>query len=386
MNRTAFVRYPCDPARMGNRAQLSTTWAAALGWRMERQLLDPVGSESVAGVVRRLGAVLSMDESLAELAVRTRRTTSHPGELADALAAGEVIKAFAYRGAMHYLSPEDGGNYLAIRAAGRQWELKSWVEFYRLTADDWPDFRAAVREALAGGPLTIRELGEAVTAHRAYRHLGPVFDEGAGTLIKPLTWQGDMSLGVPRDGEHTFQRLDDNPRWQGIPELDDAGPRAITAYLRSYGPATVEHIHHWFGAGLSAGRARLDRWLSALGDELVGVDVDGTDALVVADDVASLDSARRSDVVRFLPGHDQWVMGVGTKDVHVTPPDRRDVMTRKANPVLVGGVVRGTWRVREDELTVTWLDEGRRPRKAIDEEAARLSELVGTELRLTIEG
>ncbi|HRD60466.1 MAG TPA: crosslink repair DNA glycosylase YcaQ family protein, partial [Nocardioides sp.] len=131
---------------MGNRAQLSTTWAAALGWRMERQLLDPVGSESVAGVVRRLGAVLSMDESLAELAVRTRRTTSHPGELADALAAGEVIKAFAYRGAMHYLSPEDGGNYLAIRAAGRQWELKSWVEFYRLTADDWPDFRAAVRE------------------------------------------------------------------------------------------------------------------------------------------------------------------------------------------------------------------------------------------------
>ncbi|HRD60464.1 MAG TPA: crosslink repair DNA glycosylase YcaQ family protein, partial [Nocardioides sp.] len=102
--------------------------------------------------------------------------------------------------------------------------------------------------------------------------------------------------------------------------------------------------------------------------------------------VASLDSARRSDVVRFLPGHDQWVMGVGTKDVHVTPPDRRDVMTRKANPVLVGGVVRGTWRVREDELTVTWLDEGRRPRKAIDEEAARLSELVGTELRLTIEG
>jgi hypothetical protein len=29
---------------------------------------------------------------------------------------------------MHYLSPEDGGIYLALRSAGRQWELPSWVE------------------------------------------------------------------------------------------------------------------------------------------------------------------------------------------------------------------------------------------------------------------
>ena len=79
------------------------TWAQALGWRMERHLLDPVGSESVADVVRRLGAVLSMDEALAELAVRTRRTASRPGELAKALADGKVIKAFAFRGSMHYL-------------------------------------------------------------------------------------------------------------------------------------------------------------------------------------------------------------------------------------------------------------------------------------------
>ena len=112
--------------------------------------------------------------------------------------------------------------------------------------------------------------------HRAYRHLKPVFDEGAGTLIKPLTWQGDMSFGPPRDGQHTFQRLDGNPRWQGIPDLDDAGPRAITAYLRTYGPATLDHIQYWLGNGLSAGRKRLTRWFSELGDRLAPVDVEGT--------------------------------------------------------------------------------------------------------------
>lgn len=366
-------------------ADVSVTRSQALAWRLERHLLDPVGSESVADVVRRLGAVLSMDESLAELAVRTRRTTSRSGELAKALANGTVIKVFAFRGSMHYLSPEDGGIYLALRSAGRQWELPSWVEYYRLNPSDWPDFRAAVREALSDGPLTIPELGDVVTRHRAYRHLKPVFDQGAGTLVKPLTWQGDMSFGPPRDGQHTFQRLDSNPRWTGIPDLDDAGPRAITAYLRTYGPATLEHIHYWLGNGLSAGRKRLNSWISGLGDRLIPVDVEGTAAYVVREDVDSLGAARSSDAVRFLPGHDQWVMGPGTKDVHVTPQSRRDPVTRKANPVIVGGVVCGTWARKGDDLTLVWLDEWRRPEEAIEQEAARLAGILGRDLhtRLT---
>jgi len=364
--------------------EVSLTWEQALAWRLERQFLDPVGSESVGGVVRRLGAVLAMDESLAELAVRARRTTSRAGELAQALASGTVIKAFAFRGAVHYLSPEDGGTYLALRAAGRQWELPSWVDYYRLTAADWPQFRAAVRTALADGPLTVGELGEELVGQGAYRHLKPVFDEGAGTLVKPLTWQGDMSIAPSRDGQLTFQRLDTNPRWRGIPELDDAGPRAVTAYLRTYGPATLDHVHYWLGSGLSAGRRRLAGWVSGLGDRLVAVDVDGTTAYAVRSDVEALCAARPSQAVRFLPGHDQWVIGPGTKDVHVTPADRRELMTRKANPVVAGGVVRGTWARRGDELSVHWLDGRRRPMSALEEEAARLAGILGRDLRLRL--
>ena len=376
---------------MGTHPTASITWADALGWRMERHLLDPVGSDSVADVVRRLGTVLSMDDSLAELAVRTRRTTSRPGELAQALADGEVINVFAFRGAMHYLSPEEGGVTLALRAAGRQWELPSWVEFYRLRPADWPDFRAAVRDALRDGPLTYAELGEALTKHRAYRHLKPVFDEGSVTLIKALTWQGDMSLGPLRDGQRTFQRLDSNPKWKGIPDLEDAGPRAITAYLRTYGPATFDHVHDWLGDNLSAGRKRLDRWFSDLADRLVAVDIEGTTAYVVAEDAESLTAACPSNAVRFLPGDDQWVMGPGTKDSHVMPPAIREAMTRKANPVIVGGVVRGTWAVKKgkkherNEIAVIWLDERRPPREAVEEEAQRLAAILGEDLRLVLE-
>jgi len=41
-------------------------------------------------------------------------------------------------------------------------------------------------------------------------------------LLKPLAWQGDVSLGSTA-GRATFQRLDRNPRWAGIPDPEDAG-------------------------------------------------------------------------------------------------------------------------------------------------------------------
>jgi hypothetical protein len=365
--------------------EATTTWEQALSWRLGRHLLDPVAGGSVADVVRRLGAVLSMDAALAELAVRTRMVESEPGAVRAALDAGEVIEAFAFRGSMHYLSPEGGGAYLALRCAGRQWELPSWVDHYRLTAADWPDFRAAVRDALDDGPLTVGELGESLARHRAYRHLRPVFEEGAHTLLKPLSWQGDLSLGPVRDGRRTVQRLDRNPRWGGVPALEDAGPRAVLDYLRTYGPATPDHVHYWLGAGLSAGPKRLDGWLAGLADRLVAVDVEGTTAYVVREDVDSLLAAEPHETVRFLPGHDQWVIGPGTKDTHVTPAARRDLMTRKANPVVVGGVVCGTWARRREELAVTWLDDRRRPDAAIEEEARRCAGLLGAaDLRLVV--
>ena len=109
-----------------------------------------------------------------------------------------------------------------------------------------------------------------------------------------------------------------------------------------------------------------------------------TTAYVVREDVDSLATARPSDAVRLLPGHDQWVIGPGTKDVHVTPSSRRDLVTRKANPVIVGGVVCGTWAQKGHELSVTWLDERRRPKAAIEQEAARLALILGRDLHVRL--
>jgi hypothetical protein len=90
--------------------------------------------------------------------------------------------------------------------------------------------------------------------------------------------------------------------------------------------------------------------------------------------------------VHLLPGPDQWVMGPGTKDTRIVPPAVRQQVSRGANVVVVGGVVRGTWVARDGDLVVTWADEhGRRPARAeVEAGAERLGRALGGPLTLTV--
>ena len=384
----AVVRRPSGWSATFPRAEfliVSVSWPQALAWRMQRQLLEPIGSESVEGVVRRLGAVQAQLDSATELAVRTRRQRSRPGEVARALADGRIIKTFAFRGATHLLTPEDGGAYLALRAASRMWELPSWQSYYSLAPSDWPRLREVVRQALADGPLTLEGLGAAITARSRFRHLTFVFDGNPWTLLKAFAWQGDLSFG-PAPGRATFQRLDGNPRWAGVPELDEAGMRAVEAYFGAYGPATPDHVQYWLGEGLGAGRKRIQAWIAGFGDRLVAVDIEGEPAFVLREHLEDLAAASPTNAIRLLPGYDQWVLGPGTADPHIVPRARRALVSRQANIVIDGGVVSGTWTLTHDHIAVDWFAEGGPPpKKGLADEVERLAKILDLPLQLSVQ-
>jgi hypothetical protein len=364
---------------------VSITWSRALAWRLRQHLLDPIGTEPVAEVVRRLGAVPATPEESAELAIRLRRQQSHAGEVARAVAEGRLIKTFAFRGAVHLMTPQDGAAYLALRAASRMWELPSWQSFYGVAPADWELLRATVREALADGPLTRDELGAAVTAQPKFRHLGFAFADNGKTFLKPLCWQGVMSFGPSRDGRTTFQGLDQITGWTGLLELEQAGMHAVESYFRAYGPATVNHLRYWLAEGLGAGRKRVQSWIAGVEGRLSQINVDGENAYVLRDDLEALQATRPTKAVRLLPGFDQWVMGPGTADVHVVPPARRRLVTRQAALVVAGGVVSGTWALADNRLIVDWFPEaGAQPQRPLAEEAARLGTILERRLQLEV--
>lgn len=331
---------------------MRTTWEAALAWRLRRQHLEP-GSEagSVDQVVERLVAVPAWSGD-PDLAIGTRVGRPGPDSIDGALAQGRLVKVFAFRGATHLMTPERAADHLALRAAGRMWERASWRSHYRLEPEDWPLLRAAVREALSDGPRTATEMAAAISAERRFSHLREHLSS-FDTFLKPFFWQGDVCFGPTTAGQPTLQALADNPRWPGIPDLEDAGRRAVLAYLSAYGPASVAHLHYWLGEGLGAGKRRIERWLTDVEDRVQRVDVDGEEALVPAEHAKELGSTPASRSVRLLPGHDQWVLGPGTADPQVVPPSRRAEVTRGSALLVVGGVVRGTWREWKGTVTVT---------------------------------
>jgi hypothetical protein len=357
------------------------TWKQALAWRMKRHQLDPIGTLPVEQVVRRLCGVQAQVASSAELAVRLRRQRSRPGEVGRALSDGRLIKTWAMRGTLHLLTPDEGGAFLSMLAAGRSWELPSWERFFGMTADRWDLLRPAVREALDGAPLTRDELIAAIVARPGLEHLGEALGSGWGTLLKPLAWQGDLCFGPNRGNRVTFMRpVAASSRWAGVPEPDEAAPVAIAAYLGAYGPATADGLGRWLSRGRVAKR-RLRTWFSALGDRLVEIDVGGESAYVLAEDVDGLASAKPTRAVRLLPGFDQYVLGPGTDDTHVVPPARRAAVSKQSgwiSPVVVaGGLVCGTWELEEDRVRIAWFAEaGRPPRTALGTEAARLSSIL----------
>ena len=359
------------------------TWGQALAWRLRRHLLDPVGTFSVRDVVGRLGAVPAYPETTPEFAVGIRRTGSRFGDVASALDAGEVFKTFAFRGATHLLTPEEGGAYLALRASGHQWELPSWQETYGLAPGDWPAFREAVREAVAEGPLTREELAVAVARLRPFRAAAA----GLATsfaLLKALMWQGDLCFGPAREGEGAVQGMHKSSGGPGcrISTTRAVGPRGIHPHLRPH--------EHRRGAVLPGGRfERRSQGAPRLARRSLGPPrkrrIDGEDLLLFADDVDDLTSTVTSPTVCLVPAADPWVMGPGTANPQVVPPAHRQPVTRGANLVLADGVVAGTWARKKGTLSVAWLEDTDPPDlNLLEQDAARLAAILDTELDLNV--
>ena len=361
-------------------ATLSVTRRQALSWRLRRQHLV-AGAGGSPEVVRTLVAV-SMFGSDPDLAVRRRLAApGTPGEVQRALHDGRLLRTYSFRGSVQLMAPETAGAYLALRSAGRQWALRSWVEHYRLPADAWPDLRAVVRDVVAAGPVAPQVVADELAGIDRFAHLAREFAEPNHTFLKPFAWQGDLVLGPDLDGPLALQSPADCPAWAGIPDLDEAGHRAVLDYLGAYGPAAPDHLHHWLGGGLSAGRTRIDRWWREVSDQLVEVDVEGEPRWLRADHAAQLADADPQTHVALLPGKDDWVMGPGTKDEWVVPAEHRTSMTRGASPVVVDGVVAGTWRRDGDAVEVTCSLEGD-ALAALELEVDRLSGLLGADLSL----
>jgi len=366
---------------------LRVTWPQALAWRMERQYLEPLSTGTAVDVARRLCGVQAQVASSAELAIRARQAEAPPGEVGQALADGSLIKTWAMRGTLHLLPADEAGQYLALLAAGRWWETPAWQRYFGLSASQIEGLRDIVRETLDGRVMTREEVNAEIVKRPGYEHLADELKSGWGSLFKPLAYTGDICFGPQRGTRVTFARPEQlSPHWRPLMDADEVAPRALSAYLSAYGPATPTHVRNWLARGRISGR-QLKHWFGELADSLTKVDVDGDEMLIRSDDVDSLTTAKPAATVRLLGGFEQWVLGPGTDETHVIPAGRRSAVSRTsgwiAPIVFVGGVVTGTWSFEAEQVVIEWFAEcGAPPMPELEREAVRLSALLGRPLSL----
>ena len=87
--------------------------------------------------------------------------------------------------------------------------------------------------------------------------------------------------------------------------------------------------------------------------------------------------------VRLLGGFDQYVLGPGTRETEMLPPEHRAKVSRAAGwispVVVVGGRIVGVWELTgEDAIVVTMFPETKAPPKAaLAAEAAHVARASG---------
>jgi hypothetical protein len=240
--------------------------------------------------------------------------------------------------------------------------------------------------AMAGRPpMTVREIREALGAEV------PGAKEGLQFTVALLGRTGRVVRanvrGSWRSDNYAYALWDD---WVGAPveRIDPAAARVELArrYLRAFGPATAADLKWWAGWT----KRDTDAALTALGDELTPVSVDGVDAVVLTAELAALEAAEPFSSLRLLPVWDSYLMayasGAAGRARQLAEADYARVYDKSGNAtstVIVDGMAAGVWELDSEvgRVTVAPFDEAIRWAD-VEAEVAAIGAAIGTDLRL----
>ncbi len=300
---------------------------------LARQLLLERSGMSIPEAVEQVGGLQTQYAPSGYVGLWTRLADFQRDALTDALEQRSVVQATLIRTTIHVVSAGEFWRYaMGVRRARREWALR----IPGRNGDEAPLVEAArqMRDALASGPRTVKDLGE----------LGTGFVGNLGLWV-------DL-VRVPPSGTWERRRADRlalAEDWVGPPDAseDEGLEHLVRAYLRAFGPAAWRDIASW--AGTSVGDVKR-------GGERVGLaryrDEDGRELIDLEE--APLPDPNTLAPVRFLPHWDANLL-VHARRTGLLPEQHRPRVFSIRNPFSVGtylvdGAVAGGWSVREGRV------------------------------------
>jgi hypothetical protein len=370
MGRVHVVSHTIEPAEL-------------LPLRLRSLLLADRASRCPGEVVEWFGAMQAQDLSSAEWSFGVRSPGLTQADVHRATVDREILRTWPMRGTVHFVPPRDARWMLeltAVRALAGQARRRADLGLTEATLE------AAVHvliEALRGGGCLTRgacvELLVDAGVHTAPEH--------GYHLLLYASQLGVTCMGPQEGKEQTFVLLDE---WVPDPRLmdrDEALAVLALRYVRSHGPVTRHDLARW--TGLTVGDAT--RAIALAGDELVPVEVGGTEMVVAA---AFLGEEPTADPgVLLLPGFDEYMLGYKDRDAMLTDEQFEMVVPGRNGvfkpTLVVDGRVAGTWsrKVRAqhvDVVVVPFASLSKATRRGLDRAAGAYGEYLGLEARVSV--
>ena len=285
----------------------------------------------MADTVRAVAGLQAQDAAAAALGIRARRPGSTLAEVEHArFEERSVARTWVMRGTLHLIPAEDAR--WMVDLLGPIGLKKSARRIAELGV---ADARPAIRAALADGPLTRRELADAVRARgvaMADHPQVPAWLTGVAAL------QGEIIEGPDKE----FVLFDD---WlDASPEPADPVVELARRHAHAHPPSAPEDFAAWSGLGMREARrayAELD---------LDEVEVLGRRAWMPR----GLEPAPPH--VRLLPMFDSYLLGHRDRSLIVREAHARAVMPGGgilAATLVVDGRIEGTWKLDRGRPAVT---------------------------------
>jgi len=323
------------------------TWRQIAALRMHRQhLLKPAPRTRMVETVRAHVAIQAQVMSSAELALRARVRGLRRDDVRTALWTDRtLVKTWAMRGTLHLVAADELPELVRGLGTRLGWQTAVWLRYFKVTKDEMVALQDAIGELLSDEPMTRQELADALAAKLGDPAFAERVTSSWGTFLKPAAGRGFLAFGPERGRNVTFVHP---AHWLGIemPEpADDGFDAVIVRHLAVFPGASKGELARWWGTAASRVTAATRR----VGDRLVLVDVEGTKAYVLAEDVDALSAAEPlpDATIRLLGGFDPYTLSLQKEAEPLLPIARRPLVSRTAGWIsavlLSGGAVRGTW-------------------------------------------
>ena len=327
--------------------------------RLRTQRIAEPRFESVAEVVRHLGAMQAQDYAASVWAIGLRTQSATFVDVDAAVERREIARTWPMRGTLHWVPAEDLRWMVALMAPRAVAKAAARTRQLEIDAEVLSKARALLTGVLSDGPPITRPEAYALFEGNALRPEG----QRGIHILQQLAHEGTLCFGPHQGKQPTFVLID---RWLPTAKpkpRDEALAILAATYFTSHGPATVNDFAWWTGLTLADARAAVDSVRGRFESRVV-------EGREYWQKPVPTGTSATNDELHLLPGFDEYILGYQDRSAVLAPEFARLVVPGNngmfmATVVDGTGEVLGTWQRRASKGGVT-IVANPFPERAID--------------------